>query len=1048
MPTDTVVLERPTLPVLVRADAIVVGGSLAGVAAAIALAEAGRQVFLVESRTYLGRELTATLRPWLPADEPLPPLLARCAEGAPKTPHGELALRLDQVKLALEDELLAHGVGLLYASTPVAVCAASAGVSGVVVANKSGRQVLAANLVLDTTETALVARVAGAAFGRVTPGRDYYTRTLEFTGAGETPSHYLPVPPELGLAYDRVLVHDGHAGSGHVLVEYTVELTVQDFDLADRCRREAEARRRGVALAAWLTGEVAAFGGAWLAGSSYELHGPATSGLADPVPEWAAGRPLESLAGPLRGLWCLNGAARLPEEHLYRLVAPVSACELGSGIAQSLAARWPQVSASGDGPSLSGHSTCPRGSLAVREPSAPRPGRRYPQQAMAPQSLPVAGAVEVLVAGGGTSGATAAITAAGEGVSTLVIDQQPALGGTGTIGGVDSYWFGRPVAFAARNAARVAQVATVLHQPGARRWNLEAKQHALQSAAAEAGAEVWSRVTVFGAVMAGEHTVRGVVVATDYGPAALLGEVVIDATGDGDVAAFAGAETVTGSRADHLTMWYSLIGFPEPGRSANNFTSLVDVADIEDVTRAILAGRRRGGRCSDHGIMVAPRESRHVRGEATVTLTDQLRQRCWPDVVNRHFSNHDIKGQTTSPWLLAGLVPPNLEIELPYRALLPAGLDHLLVAGKAISVDHDGLPAVRMQADLENLGGVVGLAAAMAVRAQQCVRQVDVPALQARLVAAGLLPAEVIGRRLQPRCWDDGELPDLVAALVADGPLSAWQDMPMEAVHRGPIPFVEVCTAGPRIVPLLAAALATAPPARRVVLAQALAWYRSPLGVPVLVEAIERLLTGAKIPPRTTRIRHANLPPDQGAAPEAVYLLNSLGWVRDRRALPLWQRVVDLLDPQPDDFRDGALGTWCYVAAVCAGAERLGDPDAVPLLRQLHAYPTLRELVARAGCQPDFLLERRALLELLIARALARCGCAEGYRLLIDYLDDNRGLLAAQAETQLTRLSGRDFGQDGAVWSAWLAEAAPVLRPCPLVDDPDAAHEAPIQVAT
>jgi len=52
---------------------------------------------------------------------------------------------------------------------------------------------------------------------------------------------------------------------------------------------------------------------------------------------------------------------------------------------------------------------------------------------------------DVLVVGGGTSGATAAITSAREGMSTVLLELNPGLGGTGTLGGVDSYWFGRRV---------------------------------------------------------------------------------------------------------------------------------------------------------------------------------------------------------------------------------------------------------------------------------------------------------------------------------------------------------------------------------------------------------------------------------------------------------------------------------------------------------------------------------------------------------------------------------------------------------------------------
>src|SRR5512138_137689 len=77
-PIQAVRATRPTLPVLRSVDVVVAGGSFAGVAAALAFAKARRKVMLVEPRTYLGREATATLRPWLAKGEPLPAIVQAC----------------------------------------------------------------------------------------------------------------------------------------------------------------------------------------------------------------------------------------------------------------------------------------------------------------------------------------------------------------------------------------------------------------------------------------------------------------------------------------------------------------------------------------------------------------------------------------------------------------------------------------------------------------------------------------------------------------------------------------------------------------------------------------------------------------------------------------------------------------------------------------------------------------------------------------------------------------------------------------------------------
>lgn len=57
--------SRRTLPVLRSADVLVVGGGFAGIAAALEYGRSGYLVVVVEPRTYLGREATATLRPWM-----------------------------------------------------------------------------------------------------------------------------------------------------------------------------------------------------------------------------------------------------------------------------------------------------------------------------------------------------------------------------------------------------------------------------------------------------------------------------------------------------------------------------------------------------------------------------------------------------------------------------------------------------------------------------------------------------------------------------------------------------------------------------------------------------------------------------------------------------------------------------------------------------------------------------------------------------------------------------------------------------------------------
>jgi flavin-dependent dehydrogenase len=1045
-----------SLPVLYRADVVVVGGSLAGIAAALALVRRGRSVIVVEPRTYPGREITATLRPWLrlsgdTAAVALPEPLAACVDAdSVATATEEILFHMDGLKGCLEDQLVAAGVRLLYASLPVAVEAVDGRLQGIVVGNKSGRQFLPCRAVVDATETALVARLAGTVFADPTSETAYFCQTVEFTGVAPIPGPVLPVPEHLGIVGDQVVVRPGRGASGHCYVECKLALPRQAPTALEMTRRDLAARRRCIDLAAYLLSQVPEFKDAYLAALSYELHGPHTQRMADTTPTWAQplasdmldlrktnnALPLTAFAGPVSGLWCLNEAARLDEEPAALLREPAAASRLGASLARQIDRHWQVASAPAAAGATPPAPPEPATGLQVKEPAQPQRGRGYEQHAVATLSIPLLRSADVLVVGGGTSGATAAITAGRQGLRTVLVEMNPGLGGTGTYGGIHSYWFGRRVGFAADVVAMVDRMHDRLHhkrQSGPiPSWNIEAKVQALTQEAEAAGVEMLLNALFIGTIVEGD-AVRGVVVATRSGPVALLGKVTLDASGDGDVAAFAGAEYVYGSERDHVAMYSYMPQVPRPGLPRNVKTSMVDVSNVEDYTRAILEERRRRKEGDyDHGIYLAPRESRHIRADVVLSLTDQLVRRCWPDVINIAFSNNDIKGQSTSDWVLIGLISPHLEIEIPYRALLPRGLENILVIGKAFSATHDALAAPRMQPDIENLGGVAALAATLAVRGGRTPREVDVRMLQEGLVAAGVLPEQVLDRRLVPMDLSEAELEVLVEDIGADRPLHAYSDMEINEVFQGRIPLVDALCAGPRVVPVLERALSRAEGPRRTLLAMALAMAGSDTGVPTLVSAIEGQLSGKQLPRRDSQIRHVGFPPDQGAAADVVYLIYALGLARDRRALPIWQRVVDLLAAAtPEEIFDRELSLYHYVAAVCFGAERLGDPATIPILEQLHSYAPLSHQLVSSGFQPDFFQERLAYLEVVIGRALARCGSPDGLVILISYLGDQRALLAEHAHTELVAITGQDLGKNVAAWSEWLEAEGDKRKPVP-----------------
>jgi len=1032
----TVSFDNKDLPILYDCDAVIVGGSFAGVSAARKLAESGKRVVLIESRTYLGREVTAALRPWLDvSNTSLTEVIKRVSEKGVQNDR-EIALHMDHVKTSLEDLLLEHQVKILYASYPIQLDTDPTGRKLLVVGNKSGRQVIKASIVIDATDSSSVLRLAGETFETDSKKTHQFLKTIEMYRVTDITDSEIQVPKEIGIDGNTISVHQGYLGNGHVLLECKVTLENTERNLTDRQMKcEVTSRHVMMKLVEYLIQHHAAFDHAYLAASSYELTALEFPFLNknDNADLW---RELEDYASSDPLLWCLNESARL-EKAVQLFSNPVTSSQLGEKAAEQIIEKWNDMTNSATYPLQKvKEKDGPKSILKVSELNEPQAGKVYEREQIPGISVPVIRSVDVLVVGGGTSGATAAITSAREGMDTLLLEMNPGLGGTGTLGGVDSYWFGRRIGYSDWITEKVNEVQKRLkyHNP---KWNIEAKMYALLNEAEQAGVTSYFYTTTIGAIMEGNR-VRGVIVASKFGTFAVLAETVIDATGDGDIAAFAGAEYIYGSERDHIVMWYSLAQFAKPGRSQNNFTSMVHISNIEDYTRAILDGRRRKRKrdIHDHGIYIASRETRHILGEEVMTLTDQLRYRQLEDVINIHFSNHDMKGKNGADWMHLGLIPPNLEIEIPYKILLPKGVEGILIAGKAISATHDAFAAIRMQSDLENLGGVVALAAAQSVRHHQLPRNIDVKELQKRIVKEGLLPEDILTRTIENKEYSEEELKTLVDSLTGEESLYMYADMEMDEVYTDRIPIVEVCTVGPRVIPYLESALDQAleqrDTKRQLVLAQALSMYESSCGVPVLISEIERMLGDEGLPIRENGIRHTQLPPDQGAMPDVVYLIYTLGMTKDRRSIPIWQKIADRMNPSEKNLKDMLTGTFYYADAVCYGIERLADPDCIPILESFYLHDNLSNQIRTNGVEPDYFKERQAMLELSIARALASCGSERGYRILVDYLGDSRSLLAEHAHEELKRITKKDFKKVQQDWITYLEQLHEGLTPQPV----------------
>ena len=359
-----------------------------------------------------------------------------------------------------------------------------------------------------------------------------------------------------------------------------------------------------------------------------------------------------------------------------------------------------------------------------------------------PVGLPVLGQFDVVVAGGGTGGAPAGISAARAGAKTVVLDIQHGLGGVGTLGLITSYWFGNRVGFSHEVDEAVMKLDEESRPRLGTKWSPEVKAGLYHRLLQEAGGTAWLGSYAFGVRRDGNR-VSGVYVSTPYGAGILEANSVIDATGNADIAAAAGAPCrVIG--ADHVAVQGTgLSPRARPGlRYLNSDHTFVDETDPVGITHAFVNARAKFPDEFDTTPLVNTRERRQIVGEIEVSPLDILAHRTFPDTVVTAISNFDTHGYIVHPvFMVAAPDHAALQAHVPFRCLLPKGVEGVLVVGLGLSAHRDALPVIRMQADVQNQGYAAGLAAVMTGRGR--FRDLDVRALQQRLVAVGILTPEV-----------------------------------------------------------------------------------------------------------------------------------------------------------------------------------------------------------------------------------------------------------------------------------------------------------------
>ena len=429
----------------------------------------------------------------------------------------------------------------------------------------------------------------------------------------------------------------------------------------------------------------------------------------------------------------------------------------------------------------------------------------------AARDIPVYRDCQVLVVGGGPSGTAAAVAAARSGADVVLLERYNHLGGLSTGGLVIwidrmSDWSGELVicGFAEELFQRLPTDAVAGPQRGDWGSTDPAKAaHWAQRTAAYHGIVTWSptldperlkllsqeMVIESGAklvyhawacepiVLAGQ--VRGVSFESKEGRMAIRAQVVVDATGDGDLFARAGAAYVNDiEQADvhhcmntswmfggvDMTRWIAFkAGQPEafaafmaqgraecglfdrPFVSWRNDVALFmgprqtgySALDVDDLTAVEVRSHRAMDAHLRHYRAYAPgfeaaflmlsAPQIGVRHARRLTGVDAVLRSRWPD----GLALPDEIGVTPA------VSPKFPNISIPYGALVPVALDGLLACGRHVSCDKNSHGFMREIPQCWITGQAAGTAAALAVQQGVQVRAVDIAALQTALLGQG-----------------------------------------------------------------------------------------------------------------------------------------------------------------------------------------------------------------------------------------------------------------------------------------------------------------------
>ncbi len=438
------------------------------------------------------------------------------------------------------------------------------------------------------------------------------------------------------------------------------------------------------------------------------------------------------------------------------------------------------------------------------------------------------GAYNVVVVGAGAAGTVAAIRAAREGANTLLLEGSNVLGGlvtggrlTKPTGLINAGIFQEMIERCAVLKGADASVRESYWGKYTGAFDAETMQRVIIEFVETAGVEVLLRAQVTDVVKDGSR-LAGLIIMTKSGQQLVLADVFIDASGDGDVAALAGADVMVGRPSDGLTQpitsYFRLLNVDVPALIADAEANRDDLWELvapaggkrnEDYVMSVLVTgfQQRIKKAESEGfkwivpkdhitmktglipgeisvnvtrfhgsgldervlsraeieirkqaycafeflqryvkgfenaifLEVAPklgiRETRRVRGRYVLTEADVRGQARFADAIGLCNSPVDVHEPGGNRAIMDNV---GEGYGIPFRCLLPEGVDGLLVAGRCISVDEVAFGSTRNVPACAMTGEAAAIAGARAAKSALLPADVEIAAVQDRLSSLGV----------------------------------------------------------------------------------------------------------------------------------------------------------------------------------------------------------------------------------------------------------------------------------------------------------------------